>query len=61
MPKDLIPRSAVKEALKAVKEKGNIFVSIDPEKEKTPHAFVILKKALDAVDAIPAVEAEVEE
>lgn len=62
MPKDLIPRSLVKEALKSVKEKGNIYCSVKPGKdEKTPHAFVILRKALDAVDAIPAVEAEVKE
>ena len=58
MNEDLIPRSAVKKALKAAKEKGNVFCSIDPDKETRPHAFVILRKALDAVDAIPAVEAE---
>ena len=58
MPDDLIPRSKAIEALKAAKEKGNIFLTLDPEKkpEKTPHAFVILKKALDAIDAIPAVD-----
>lgn len=57
MPEDLIPRSSVIEALKVAKEKGNIYCSVKPGKdEKTPHAFVILRKALDAVDAIPAVE-----
>ena len=59
MLEDLIPRSAVIEALKSVKEKGNIYCSVKPgKKEKTPHAFVILRKALDVVDAIPAVEVE---
>lgn len=56
MPDDLIPRSKAIEAIKAAKEKGNIYCTLDPEKkpEKTPHAFVILRKALDAIDAIPA-------
>lgn len=59
MANDLIERKEVIEAIKAVKEKGNIFCSVNPEKkaEKTPHAFVILRKALDAVDAIPNAEA----
>lgn len=58
MPDDLIPRSKAIEALKAAKEKGNIFWTPDPENKpnRTPHAFVILRKALDAIDAIPAVE-----
>ena len=58
MAEDLIERSKAIEAIKAVKEKGNIFCSVNPEKKdkRTPHAFVILKKALDAVDAIPRAE-----
>ena len=57
MLEDLIPRSAVKEALKAVKEKGHIYCSLEDEEQRF-RKFVILKKALDAVDAIPAVEVE---
>lgn len=60
MNEDLIPRSEVKEALKAAKEKGHIFCNLDIEESRF-RKFVILRKALDAVDAIPAVEAVVEE
>ena len=57
MHEDLIPRSAVKEALRAAKEKGHINCRLgdDSDEELRFRKFVILKKALDAVDAIPAV------
>lgn len=34
MNEELIPRSAVKKALKSVKEKGNIYCSVKPGKMK---------------------------